>query len=151
MSLPLADLYQYDAWANRRVLESLKQPETPPRAIELFAHILAAQEIWLARLAGMDSSQIEVWPALTLADCEEGQRRLERALAEYVRGLSDEALEQPVDYRTKAGKEYRNTPRQILTHVVFHGQHHRGQIAACLSDAGVTPVSTDLIAHLREA
>jgi uncharacterized damage-inducible protein DinB len=151
MSLPLADLYQYDAWANRRVLESLKPPETPPRAVELFAHILAAQEIWLARLAGIDSSQIDVWPKLNLTDCEEGQRRLERALAEYVRNLSEEALDQPVDYRTKAGKDYRNTRRQILTHVVFHGQHHRGQIAACLREAGIAPVPTDLIAHLREA
>jgi uncharacterized damage-inducible protein DinB len=151
MSVELAELFQYDAWANRRVLESLKQPQAPPKAIELFAHILAAQEIWLARLAGLDSSQIHVWPALTAAECEEGQRRLERALAEYVRGLSGEALEQPLDYRTTAGKEFRNTPRQILTHVAFHGQHHRGQIAACLRDAGIAPASTDLIAHFREA
>jgi uncharacterized damage-inducible protein DinB len=86
-----------------------------------------------------------------VAECEEGQRRLERALADYVRGLSGEALEQPLDYRNTAGKEFRNTPRQILTHVAFHGQHHRGQIAACLRDAGIAPAPTDLIAHFREA
>jgi uncharacterized damage-inducible protein DinB len=151
MSLELAELFQYDAWANRRVLESLKQPQAPSKAVELFAHILAAQEIWLARLAGLDSSQVHVWPPLTVAECEEGQRRLERALADYVRGLSGEALEQPLDYRNTAGKEFRNTPRQILTHVAFHGQHHRGQIAACLREAGIAPAATDLIAHFREA
>jgi uncharacterized damage-inducible protein DinB len=150
MPFELAELFRYDAWANRRVLESLKQPRTPPKALELFAHILAAQEIWLARLASLDSSQVQVWPALTLTDCEEGQRRLERALDVYLRGLNAEALEQPLDYRTTAGKAFRNTPRQILTHVAFHGQHHRGQIAACLREAGATPVATDLIAHYRE-
>jgi uncharacterized damage-inducible protein DinB len=151
MSLELAELFRYDAWANRRVLESLKQPQTPPKAIELFAHILAAQEIWLARLAGLDSSQVQVWPSLTVADCEEGQRRLERALDQYLRSLSAESFEQPLEYRTTAGKEFRNTPRQILTHVAFHGQHHRGQIAACLREAGIVPTATDLIAHYREA
>jgi uncharacterized damage-inducible protein DinB len=133
------------------VLESLKQPHTPPKALELFAHILAAQEIWLARLAGLHSPQVQVWPALTLTECEEGQRRLERALDQYLRSLSEEALDQPLDYRTTAGKAFRNTPRQILTHVAFHGQHHRGQIAACLREAGATPAATDLIAHYREA
>ena len=151
MSLELAELFRFDAWANRRVLESLQQPQAPPKALELFAHILAAQEIWLARLAGMDSSPIQVWPALTLTDCEEGQRRLERALDEFLRGLSEEALEQPLDYRNQEGKAFRNTPRQILTHLAFHGQHHRGQVAACLREAGATPAATDLIVHYREA
>jgi uncharacterized damage-inducible protein DinB len=151
MSRELAELFRYDAWANHRVLESLRQPQTPPKALKLFAHILAAQEIWLARLAGLDASQIQIWPALTLAECEDGQRRLERALDQYLRSLSAEALEQPVDYRTTEGKPYRNTPRQILTHVAFHGQHHRGQISACLREAGATPIPSDLIAHYRES
>ena len=151
MSLQLAELFRYDAWANRRVLESLNQAQAPPKALELFAHILAAQEIWMSRLAGLDSSQIEVRPVRTLTECEEGQRRLERALDQLLHGLSDEVLDQPIDYRTTGGKQYRNTPRQILTHVAFHGQHHRGQIAAFLREAGATPVPTDLIAHYRES
>jgi uncharacterized damage-inducible protein DinB len=151
MSVPLAELFRYDAWANHRLLESLQQPNTPPKALELFAHILAGQEVWLARLAGLDSSQVQVWPKLTLTDCEEGQRRLERALDQYLRTVSAEALEQPITYRTTAGKEYRNTPRQILTHLALHGQHHRGQIASYLREAGFTPVPTDLIALYREA
>jgi uncharacterized damage-inducible protein DinB len=151
MSLPLADLFRYDAWANRRVLESLKQLGAPPKALELFAHILAAQEIWLTRLAGLDSSQIEVWPGRTHSECEEGLRRLERALDQYLRGLTEETLDRPLDYRTTAGRAFRNTPRQILTHVTFHGQHHRGQIAVLLREAGIAPASTDLIAHFRES
>jgi uncharacterized damage-inducible protein DinB len=150
MPLELAELLQYDAWANRRVVEALQQPKTPPRAIELFAHILGAQETWLSRLGGLDSSSVEVWPRLTAAECEQRQRRLERALADYVRMIGPEKLDEPIDYRTTAGKEFRNTPRQILTHVIFHGQHHRGQIAACMRDSGVTPAATDLIAHFRE-
>jgi uncharacterized damage-inducible protein DinB len=151
MVLDLAGLLRYDAWANRRVLESLEQPQTPAKAVELFAHILAAQEIWLSRLGGLDSSPIEIWPALTVADCGPRQRRLDHALGDYLRMLSPEGLDQPIDYRTTAGKQFRNTPRQILTHVMFHGQHHRGQIAACLRDAGAAPAVTDMIAHFRES
>jgi uncharacterized damage-inducible protein DinB len=151
MPLTLTELFRYDAWANRRVLESLKQPNTPPKALELFAHILAGQEVWLTRLAGLDSSQIQIWPTLTLTELEEGQRRLERALDQYLRTLSAEAFEQPLDYRTTGGKEYRQTPCQILTHLALHGQHHRGQIATYLREAGLAPLPTDLIALYREA
>ncbi|MEX2300533.1 MAG: DinB family protein [Bryobacterales bacterium] len=151
MSVELADLLRYDGWANRRVLESFQQPQTPPRALELFAHILGAQETWLSRLGGLDSSAVEVWPALTLAECEPRQRRMEHALAGLVRMLGEEKLDQPIEYVTTAGKAFQNTPRQILTHVVFHGQHHRGQIASCMREAGLTPAATDLIAHFRES
>lgn len=151
MSAEIADLLRYEAWANQRVVESLRQSQTPPRAVELFAHVLGAQEVWLSRLAGLDSSGVDVWPTLTVAECEQRQRRLERTLSDYLRMLSPESLDQPLDYRTTSGKEFRNTPRQILTHLVFHGQHHRGQIAACLREAGVTPAVTDLIAHYRES
>ncbi len=149
MPVPLEELLAYDAWANRRVAESLKQDDTPPRAVELFAHILGAQEIWLNRLAGMDSSKIDVWPSLTAAECEQRQQRMERALSDYLNLLSPEKFDEPIVYRTTAGKEFRNTPQQILTHVVFHGQHHRGQIAACMRDSGATPAVTDFIARLR--
>jgi uncharacterized damage-inducible protein DinB len=150
MPLQLAELFRYDAWANHRVLESLKQPNTPPKALSLFAHILAGQEVWLTRLGGLDSTQVQVWPNLTLAECEEGQRRNERALDQYLRTVSGEALEQPIDYRTTAGQQYRHTPCQILTHLALHGQHHRGQIASYLREAGITPLPTDLIALYRE-
>ena len=150
MPLELAELFRYDAWANHRVLRSLQQPNTPSKAVGLFAHILAAQEIWLARLGGRDSSHIDVWPTRTVAECQEAQHLLERTIEEYLRTLNEGALDQPLDYSNTAGKAFRNTPRQILTHVAFHGQYHRGQIAAYLRETGATPAVTDLIAHYRE-
>jgi uncharacterized damage-inducible protein DinB len=76
---------------------------------------------------------------------------LERTIEEYLRTVNKASLDQPLEYRTTAGKSFQNTPRQILTHVAFHGQHHRGQIAAYMREAGATPAVTDLIAHYREA
>ena len=33
-----------------------------------------------------------------------------------------------VTYKNSKGTEFRNSKRDILTHVALHGQYHRGQI-----------------------
>ena len=49
-------LFQFDEWANSRVLEALGQsPVQNPRALHLMAHILVAQKIWLERLNAQDT------------------------------------------------------------------------------------------------
>src|SRR5262245_31553533 len=52
----------YDAWANREVLTVLEGAEEPPeKALRWFAHILAAERLWLDRLRG-EPSAVVVWP-----------------------------------------------------------------------------------------
>ncbi len=56
-------MHQYDYWANQEVLQSLAAVEAPPeKAVSLMAHIIAAQQIWHARVNERDSSGFSVWP-----------------------------------------------------------------------------------------
>ncbi len=51
-------LYQYNRWANRSVLAALQDtPGCSARTIEVFAHVVAAEAVWLARILGEDSTQ----------------------------------------------------------------------------------------------
>ena len=143
-------LFEYESWANRRTLASLEQAAEHGAGVRFFAHILAGQEVWLTRLRGQDSSAIAIWAPHALEDCS---RRLDALAAEIDRLLArvDEAfLETDIVYRNQTGREFRNTPLDVLTHLGLHSQHHRGQIALQLRQLGQTPAVTDFIAFRRE-
>jgi uncharacterized damage-inducible protein DinB len=57
-----AKLIAHLAWADDRVLASLRSATAPDAAcLELFAHVLAAEHVWLARLQGETPHHV-VWP-----------------------------------------------------------------------------------------
>lgn len=53
----LHSLFAHAEWANARVLESLSQgPDADPLALAQYAHLLAAEHVWLARIEGRGGS-----------------------------------------------------------------------------------------------
>lgn len=65
----LTNLIAHLAWADDRVLAALRGATKPdPSCLEVFAHVLAAEHVWLARLQGK-SPRHPVWPALSLEEC----------------------------------------------------------------------------------
>ncbi|HVD04824.1 MAG TPA: hypothetical protein VNB89_02350, partial [Gemmatimonadaceae bacterium] len=53
----LQKLVDHLVWADARVLEGLRtSPGSDPRTIELYAHVLGAEHVWLARIAGRQPS-----------------------------------------------------------------------------------------------
>jgi hypothetical protein len=59
--------------------------------------------------------------------------------ASYVRTLSENDLEQPVDFVFTSGKQARMRRREIILHVCMHGTYHRGNAGAVLQLKGLTP------------
>lgn len=144
-------LFDHMEWADKRALASLRAMSAPPpKSVELMAHILGAERVWLSRIEG-ETSPIVVWPTLSLDDAE-------RILAENVAGyrrvlsrLSSPGLQEPITYKTSAGDQFTSTVEDILTQVATHGSYHRGQIAAQVRAADGTPNPTDYIAYIRGA
>jgi len=138
-------------WADRRALESLRAMSAPPpKTVELMAHILGAERVWLSRVEGV-ASPLAVWPQLTL---DEAARVLEENAADYRRVLAERpsaGLQEPITYKNSAGDQFTSTVEDIFTQVVTHGTYHRGQIAAQVRAAGGTPNPTDYIAYIRGA
>jgi uncharacterized damage-inducible protein DinB len=150
-SIPFARLYDHLYWADRNVLESLRSAAHPPvRAIELYAHILGAENVWLSRIHSQPTT-LAVWPALTLEQCEKISAANNESFARVVESLNPTALAKQISYRNSAGASFTSTLEEILLHVALHGSYHRGQIAMLLRDSGETPVPTDFIAFARGA
>ncbi len=157
-------LYEYEADCTRKVLDSLHRAqltleqsggaaEAAPfiRAIEVFSHIQAARQIWLARLEQMAPPEDGLFPAWTLARAEQRALSLDTAWLTYVRALQLQGapLAVEVRYTTTEGKECCSTVLDILTHVVNHSSYHRGQIATMVAQCGARPAPTDFIFYSR--
>jgi uncharacterized damage-inducible protein DinB len=143
-------LFEHLAWADARVLERLRGGDEASGGLELFAHLLAAERVWLARLRREDSSALEIWPDLSLDQCAALADHLRAGLAAHLATLSEAGLRERVRYRTSAGVEFETEVGDILTHLALHGAYHRGQIATRMRQRGEEPVNTDYITFVRE-
>jgi uncharacterized damage-inducible protein DinB len=146
----LERMVAYDRWANGEALASLERmPSPPPDGVRLLAHVVGAQAGWLRRL-GVPNDFAGPWAEADLAALREAWSTALPALWEALwrdPGASDPARE--VSYRTTKGEAFRSTVADILTHVVIHGAHHRGQIARCVREGSGAPASTDFILAAR--
>lgn len=144
-------LFAYDEWAITRILESLESMSSRnQKALRPLAHLLIAEKVWFLRLQGQDTSEINLSPELSLAECESLANESHRKYADFLGSLNKDDLHSSVIYKNSKGTEFSTPVVDILTHVALHGTYHRGQIAAAVRGEEVTPVNTDFITFVRE-
>jgi len=144
-------LYEHLAWADARVLQSLRAAHTVlKRDLDLYSHILGSEHVWLSRIKGT-RARVAVWPSLTLDEAGRLAGENSAAFNKVVSELTEESRATPITYRNSAGDQFTSTLEDILTHVSLHGAYHRGQIAASIRAAGDVPSPTDYIAFARGA
>ncbi len=141
-------LYQYNAWANERVLSALlKQSVSDPKPLSLLGHVLVAQFLWLHRILGEAPPLLKLWGSY---DLRELQQMAESANARWLDFVnSHEDFDRELNYTNYTGDPYKNNVEMIMIHVVNHGTYHRAQIAQWLRQNGFEPVNTDFITFDR--
>ena len=83
----------------------------------------------------------EIWVALSLDALCEVQAVHERTYNEALGG----DLKRVVSYTRFTGERYASPVGDILAHLVTHGAHHRGQLAAHVAKLGAPVPNTDFI------
>jgi uncharacterized damage-inducible protein DinB len=152
-------LYNFNAWANRRVLESCAKLSaaqfTQPLGSsfssvrDTLAHILGAEWIWLERWHGRSPSALP--PAADFPTLDAVAARwseVQAGIARFVGALTPEKLESRITYTNLQGQPFTYTLRDMLVHVVNHGSYHRGQLATLLRQLGAQPLPTDFLWYL---
>lgn len=143
-------MYNHLNWANHRIMENLtKKQLNNSKAIQLFSHILQAEQVWYIRLQGKDSANMAIWSDLDLSQCAQLIEKNERNFTDYLRSLSDADLHRIINYRNQAGKKYETSVQDILLHVALHGQYHRGQINSSARSQDIEPINVDYITFVR--
>lgn len=147
----LRRLWEHLAWADAILLNTLAETSTPPAdTLREYAHILGADEVWLARIE-QRPPKAPVWPSLELPDLRSLAVAVHGAYGHYLAALDDRELSRKVSYTNSAGDSFQNSVRDILLHVALHAQYHRGKINLLLRQAGMSPAPTDYIAFVRGA
>ena len=140
----LLKLVAQSQWANVRWVEIVyAQATQDARPRELLAHIVLSERVWFERIAGQ---QVTTTTSPVLAK-EELLRGLAENVATYHQ-LIGSRLPDMVHFRRATGEEYHATVADIIYHLVTHGYHHRGQLAAHYARAGVPYPSVDHIDYL---
>jgi uncharacterized damage-inducible protein DinB len=151
MSGYLRKLIDHLKWADAAALEALRTSSgSDVRVLTIYAHILGAEAVWLARLAGRPSD-VAVWPVLSLEQAASLSARNAAELDKVLSSLTPDDLGREIDYRTSDGRSFRSTIEDILLHTALHGSYHRGQVALLIRAGGGEPASTDYIAFVRGA
>jgi len=154
------ELANYNRWANRRMYNDAASlpDEVRKRKVGLFFgsvhgtlnHLLVADYIWMRRFTG-DGPQPERLNQILYDDFTElraARESEDERILGFVTGLAN--YDAVLEYQNSSGKTFRQALGPALTHFFNHQTHHRGQVHAGLTIAGIKePASLDLLGLQR--
>jgi uncharacterized damage-inducible protein DinB len=142
--------FAYDEWANREVLTAIRaSTSAQERSLQLLAHLVAAERLWLDRLKQQPQST-PVWPEYGFEQCEAKVTEVAGLWREHLDLITAGDVHQTISYKNTKGEAWTSTIEDILSHVVLHSAYHRGQIASHMREHGQTPALTDFIHGVRQ-
>lgn len=157
----IEELYAYNRWANRRLLDAVSRlgpgeytrdlGSSFPSIHETLVHILSAEWVWLSRWRGQSPAGIpDSWDVTTFGGLRAQWAEVERDQRAFVSELTEDALGRSIAYRNTKGEPFEQPLARMLRHVVNHSTYHRGQVVTMLRQLGAEATATDLILFCRE-
>ncbi len=126
-------------------------------------HLVAADTIWLRRFGAQPrfAQALAACMALPQPASLKGEemafealreRRvfLDRQILQWMAALSEDDLEQRLEYRSMNGTPGSRPVHGLLLHLFNHQTHHRGQATTLLTQAGADVGATDLLLLLAD-
>jgi uncharacterized damage-inducible protein DinB len=161
-------LYEYDRWANNRVLQAVSPLSAEQFTRDLggsfrsvrdaLVHIIGGEWIWLAYWKEPPSSSAFLADLRTrrdtlfnpdafpdLAAVRFKWAEVEKEQVEFVNRVTDESLETMVPFRATQVKL-----AHLMQHLANHSTYHRGQVALMMRQLEAEPVATDFHVFLAE-
>jgi uncharacterized damage-inducible protein DinB len=143
-------LFKYDHFANQTIVKAIRSANDPVKAVQLMAHLLTAQQVWLSRCVGEPAAPVVLWPDGNANGFEQLINNNSRLWLNYLDTLSAADFEKAIVYQNTQGTPYQTQLSDILAHLINHGTHHRAQIGQQLKFAGAESLpNTDYIFYIR--
>ncbi|MGC4022505.1 MAG: DinB family protein [Cyclobacteriaceae bacterium] len=141
-------LYQYNAWANKRVLSCLKQQNvSQEKILSLMGHIAAAEMLWLHRIKNLPKPDVKLWSNYSLQEIEKMLIKIDPDWISFIETI--EQFDRELSYKNYTGDQFTNNVEDIMIHTANHASYHRAQVAMLLRQNGFEPVNTDFITYDR--
>ena len=149
-------LYDYHRWANHTLFDvamalgaetgrEIGAPFSFPTLKGTFAHVYAADLVWLSRWKGSS-------PARLLGDADVPSMAVLRATWDeleaeqraFVEALRASDFDRVVEYRNTQGQRFEVPLWPLLQHVPNHATHHRSEIATMITMISGSPPDTGI-------
>lgn len=141
-------LYQFNAWANQRVIQCLvDQQVTDEKIISLMGHVAAAEMLWLHRVKGLPKPDVQLWSSYSRDELSSMLTKADNDWLDYVQHT--ETFDRELNYTNYTGDPFTNNVESIMIHTVNHASYHRAQVALLLRQNSLVPVNTDFITYDR--
>ena len=142
-------LFDYDLYANLRIQETILTAGEPEKPVQLMAHLLAAQQVWITRCKGETAVGAVLWPDWEADTFKQKIIDTHRAWINFLDYLEPDDFEKMISYKDTKGNQFENKLSDILTQVTNHGTHHRAQMGTWMKSVGVDLPNTDYIFYIR--
>lgn len=113
-------------------------------------HLLWGDRIWMHRLAGWEKANQSTIPG-SVNECEDwddlvaDRSTIDARIVDWAGGLTQDDIDGELSWHSAAAGRALTRPRPLLLMQLFnHQTHHRGQVHAMLTAAGVKTKDTDI-------
>ena len=151
---------RYNAWQNRSLLDAADGLDDAARNLDrgaffgsirgTLSHLLWGDQTWMHRFSGSPEPAVSAIAASPDMVVDWGELKVQRAavdqaILQWADDLDAAWLETDRTWFSGAAKRQVTKPAGFLAvHFFNHQTHHRGQVHAMLTAAGVRPEDTDL-------
>ena len=157
----ILELYQFNAWATRRMFEAtaaLSEEELArdlkssfPSLHATLLHMVGAEWVWLTRWQGSSPAALPGGKAgLTHDQIVQWWQEIDGQRDAFLRTLGPNGIDRVISYTNFAGTHLAFPLWQMLRHLVNHTSYHRGQVMTMLRQLGKPAVGTDMILMYQE-
>jgi uncharacterized damage-inducible protein DinB len=143
----LIETFRYNDFANKKVLEKIKQLPDPAKGIKFFSHLINSQYKWMARITQNPQAQNMSWwdPVYPVEQLEEEWNKSLQAWITFLEQKMEEELFQEVTFIGFDGGRWAAKLKDIALQLNYHSIHHRAQIQSLIRAQGLEPDFVDYI------
>ena len=143
-------MFAFEQWSNEQVLNWLVANPDQPEMVKIFAHLIAEYQPWSYLLKGQEvPADFNPEPDWSLEECRLELETTMNTLQAFVASATESSLREIVASPGPKGVVIENTAQEILTGILNHGEHHRGQIVGMIAASTGEYVPSVYMSYLR--
>ncbi len=143
----LADTFNYNSNANKKVFEKVKQLPDSAQAMKFLSHLANCQTRWMARIKqDPKATEMSWWePLYTFDNWENEWEKSLKLWIDYLAIHTDEEISKEVTFIGYDKGTWAAKPADIGLQLNYHSIHHRAQIQTIIRQQGLEPDFVDYI------
>jgi len=143
----LIDTFRFNDYANKKMLEKIKQLPDKAEAVKFFSHLINSQNKWLKRIQVFPADpKMDWWEPLYQLEQLEGEwGKSVQAWIDFLETKSEAALQEEVKFVGYDGAHWSCALKDIALQLNYHSIHHRAQVQTIIRKQGLEPDFVDYI------